>query len=252
MNDVLGMPDNVVVLGGASDLARAILRRLAAFHLRKVVLAGRDPSSLAVAAGELELLGVGSVELAHFDALETHEHDAMAQRVRASGSIDLLLVATGTLGTADLDLLDAESVASALDTNFSGLAAAMTAFAKIMREDGHGQIVVLSSAAGARVRRSNFVYGAAKAGLDGFSQGLSYVLEGSGVNVMIVRPGFVYTKMTAGLPGAPFAVQPDVVADAVVRGLERRSSVIWVPSILGVALRIAQLVPRRIWRSLPM
>ena len=91
----------------------------------------------------------------------------------------------------------------------------------MLRGQGHGRILVLSSVAGYRVRRSNFVYGAAKAGLDGFAKGLGEAVRGTGVSVHVVRPGFVRTKMTEGRPAAPFAVGPDRVAEDVVRGLER-------------------------------
>ncbi|MCI4360543.1 MAG: SDR family NAD(P)-dependent oxidoreductase [Thermoplasmata archaeon] len=252
MNDIVGRPENVVVLGGGSDLALAVLRRMAASPLQKVTLAGRDLPALEAIGDELLRLGIGRVDVVYFDARAIAGHDHFAEKIAENGPIDLLLVAAGVLDTGDLELLDAARVAGAIETNFSGLAAAMVAFAKIMRRAGHGQLVVFSSVAGIRVRRSNFVYGAAKAGLDGFSQGLGDLLAGSGVRVMVVRPGFVQTKMTAGRPRPPFTVTEADVAAAVVRGLERQAEIVWVPSILRIVLRVAQLVPRRIWRVLPL
>ncbi|HUZ22099.1 MAG TPA: SDR family NAD(P)-dependent oxidoreductase [Acidimicrobiales bacterium] len=252
MNDVTGMPQTVVVLGGSSDLAHAVLRRLALRRLETLVLAGRDRSSLSAAAEQFRRLGVHVAEAVHFDALETGRHESFAEDVASRfGALDLVLVATGVLGTGDLAVLDAAQVAGSIETNFSGPAAALIAFAKIMRRQGHGQIVVLSSFAGVRIRRQNFVYGSAKAGLDGFSQGLADVLAGSGVRVMIVRPGFVATKMTAGAAPLPFAVSADDVAAAVVRGLERRADVVWVPGILRLVGAAARCVPRWLWRRLP-
>lgn len=252
MNDVTGMPQRVVVLGGGSEIARAILVRLASRRVRAVVLAGRDEASLEPCVAELEAAGVTEVSTTRFEASEVGDHEDLVRRALVRlGSVDLLLVAAGALGTASLEELSPAAVAELVASNFSGPAAATLAFAKAMRDAGHGTIVVLSSVAGVRVRRSNFVYGAAKAGLDGFCQGLRDALEGSGVRVVIVRPGFVRTRMTDGLPEAPLAVGPDDVAAAVVRGLERGSDEIWVPPAFQVLLAVARHLPRAVWRRIP-
>lgn len=252
MNDVTGMPQTAVVLGGTSDLALAVLRLLAARRLRAVVLGGRDQSGLAAAAKELSDLGVERVETARFEALDTEGYEAFAERaMERLGSIDLLLVAIGLLGTGELDALNPDEVAHSIGTNFTGPAAGAIAFTQLMRNQGYGRVVVFSSVAGVRVRRSNFVYGAAKAGLDGFCQGLADALRGSGVDVMIVRPGFVRTKMTAGLAPAPFAVSADQVATAVVHGLEQGVSLIWVPRVLAYVFGVLRFLPQRLWRLLP-
>ncbi len=174
--------------------------------------------------------------------------DSAVQRL---GDIDLVLIAVGELNMADLTTLDASRVASLTTTNFTGPAAAMTAFARVLRAQGHGRIVVLSSVAGYRVRAANFVYGAAKAGLDGFGIGLGDALRGSGVSVMVVRPGFVRTKMTAGRTPTPLASDASEVADAVVRGLETGAEVVWVPSVLRYVFGALRLVPRSLWRRMP-
>jgi decaprenylphospho-beta-D-erythro-pentofuranosid-2-ulose 2-reductase len=134
--------------------------------------------------------------------------------------------------------------------NFTWPAAAMSAAATRLRAQGHGTIVVLSSVAGVRVRRANFLYGSAKAGLDAYAQGLADSLRGSGILVHIVRPGFVMTKMTTGRAAAPFAVEPDVVAAAVVQGIERGQRVIWTPTILRVLFLFLRLLPHSVWRRL--
>ena len=118
-----------------------------------------------------------------------------------------------------------------------------------MVDQGHGTIVVLSSVAGERVRKSNYVYGASKAGLDGFAQGLGDALQGTGARVMVVRPGFVHTKMTAGRKPAPFSTTPDAVADAVVRGLEKGAETIWAPPALRFVMSGMRHLPRPLWRK---
>jgi decaprenylphospho-beta-D-erythro-pentofuranosid-2-ulose 2-reductase len=105
--------------------------------------------------------------------------------------------------------------------------------------------------AGYRVRRSNFIYGSAKAGLDGFASGLGEALRGTGVTVQVVRPGFVRTKMTAGRPAAPFAVGPERVASDIVRGLQTGRAVIWSPGVLKWVFTILRLLPQALWRRVP-
>jgi decaprenylphospho-beta-D-erythro-pentofuranosid-2-ulose 2-reductase len=230
MNDVTGMPQTVVTLGGGSDVSRAILRLLAGRGLSSALLAGRNSDSLRTAAEELRALSVAKVETERLDVTEVGALEGFADlAARRLGTIDLVLIAVGVLGTAGLADLDAPTVALMATTNFTGPTAAMTTFARVLTSQGHGRIVVLSSVAGYRVRAANFVYGATKAGLDGFALGLGDALAGSGVSVMVVRPGFVRTKMTTGRKAAPLAVDASDVADAVVRGLETGAEVVWVP-----------------------
>lgn len=252
MNDATGMPQNVLVLGGTSEIARAILRELSTRRLESVMLAGRNPRPLEAAARELTALGVPRVEVAALDVtaigtLETFADQALARL----GAIDLVIVAAGELGTAELTELDATVVASLVTTNFAGPAAAMTALARVLCAQGHGRFLVLSSVAGYRVRAANLVYGSAKAGLDGFALGLSDALFGSGVEVTVVRSGFVRTKMTQGRKAAPFSVDASAVAKASVRALETGATVVWVPGALRFIFGILGVAPRAIWRRLP-
>jgi decaprenylphospho-beta-D-erythro-pentofuranosid-2-ulose 2-reductase len=136
--------------------------------------------------------------------------------------------------------------------NYLGAVSVGTPVAVRLRDQGHGLIVALSTVAGERVRRSNFVYGSSKAGFDTLFQGLGDSLVGSGARVMIVRPGFVHTKMTEGLEPAPLATTPDAVADAIVHGIERGSEIIWVPPALRAVMSGLRHVPRSIFRKLPV
>ena len=163
--------------------------------------------------------------------------------------VDLVLVAFGVLGGDDVNV-DHEAALRLLHTNFLGGASVLLAVAARMRHQGHGAIVVLSSVAGERVRKSNFVYGASKAGLDGLAQGLGDSLAGSGVDVIVVRPGFVHSKMTAGLAPPPFSTQPEAVAAAIVDALRRRTPMVWVPGTLRAVMAVARHLPRPIFRRL--
>jgi decaprenylphospho-beta-D-erythro-pentofuranosid-2-ulose 2-reductase len=252
MNDALGMPQTAVVLGGTSDIARSVMRGLAARRLKHVVLAGRDEPGLEDAAKELKALGVASVETITWDAIDEATHGALARDVAGRmGQVDLVLVAVGVLGEQDICESDPSATASVLRTNFTGLAAAMVAFAQVLRSQGQGRLVVLSSVAGVRIRRSNFVYGASKAGLDAFAQGLAEALRPTGAGVTIVRPGWVATRMTAGRSPAPMATTPEAVAADIIRGLERRADVVWSPASLKVLFAVLRLLPKSVWRLVP-
>jgi len=252
MNDVTGMPQTAVVVGGGSDLARAVLRRLAGRRLRAVVLAGRRAETMEPVAAELRALGVAEVETEVLDLADPAAiEELVAGSSRRLGVVDLVLVATGALGPEDLEELGAAEVERLALANFSGPAAAMVAFARQLRRQGSGRIVLFSSMAGVRVRRANFVYGGAKAGIDGLAEGLADALAGSGVSLTVVRPGFVRTKMTAGRPAQPMPAEAEDVAAAVLAGLERNSAVVYVPPLMRPLSLAMRLVPRALWRRLP-
>ncbi len=204
MNDAFGHPQSVMVLGGTSEIAREVVTLLAADRCRSVVLAGRDPIALEVAATELRR-SVARVEVVPFDAATTGGVDTTIMRCFevAGEAVDVVLVAVGELGAQETDEADPARIAQMVTVNFTWPAAALSAVAAHLTRQGHGRMVVLSSVAGFRVRRSNYVYGSAKAGLDGFALGLGESLRGTGVTVHIVRPGFVRTKMTAGRTPRP-------------------------------------------------
>lgn len=142
-------------------------------------------------------------------------------------------------------------MARILHTDFTAQAVLLTELSGRMKARGHGDLVAFSSIAGARVRRPNYVYGSAKAGLDGFCQGMQDALRGTGVRLTVIRPGFVIGKMTEGMDPAPLSVTPDVVAHAVVTALKTGTPDVWVPRSLGVLATVMRLVPRFLWRRAP-
>ena len=252
MNDAFGDPQSVVVLGGTSDIASALLARVATSgRCRTAILAGRNELALADAARHLHER-VLRVETVHFDVTGDDAATTVDRCFESSGEpVDLLVVAVGELGHQESDESDPRRVAEMVTVNFTWPAAALAAAAVRMRHQGHGRIVVLSSVAGYRVRRANFSYGAAKAGLDAFALGLSESLRETGITVHVVRPGFVHTKMTAGRPVAPLAVGPDRVANDVMCGLRAGRTVIWSPGILKWVFAVLRLLPATVWRKLP-
>lgn len=249
MRDALGGVQSVLVLGGASELALATTRRLIGNRCRTVVLAVRDPERVRSEAAELQALGADQVEVVAFDAADAASHVSFIDDVfDRFGDIDLVLSAFGVLGDqADFEA-HPETAAIAIQTNFAGAVSSGLAVANRFRAQGHGTLVVISSVAGERPRRTNFVYGSSKAGLDAFAQGLGDSLVGSGAQVLVVRPGFVTGRMTAGRPAQPFATTPEAVAEAIERALERRSEIIWVPGLLRWVFAVMRHLPRPVWR----
>jgi decaprenylphospho-beta-D-erythro-pentofuranosid-2-ulose 2-reductase len=253
MNDALGGVQSVLVLGGGSEIALATVRKLIAGRCRTVVLAGRDVEALAPVAKELEAAGATKVDVVAFDGLDYASHDAFVTDVFAHhDDFDLVLLAFGVLGDQDLAETDGTEARRIIESNFTGAVSVLVPVVGALRAQGHGTIVVLSSVAGERARKSNFVYGSSKAGLDAFCQGLGDSLAGSGVRVVVVRPGFVHTKMTEGLAPAPLATDPDAVADAIVAGLGRGSETIWAPAPLRYVMSALRHVPRPVFRRLPL
>jgi decaprenylphospho-beta-D-erythro-pentofuranosid-2-ulose 2-reductase len=246
LRDALGEVQSVLVLGGTSEIGAATARALVERRARTVVLAARDPEACSPVADSLRAAGATTVEAVRFDATDTGSHDAfVADMFERFGDIDLAIVAFGVLGEED-------DPVEVLNVNLVGAASVMTPLARRMSEQGHGTIVLLSSVAGERARKSNYMYGSSKAGIDAFAQGLGDSLAGSGVDVMVVRPGFVKTKMTEGRDPVPFSTTADAVADEIVKGLAHGAHTVWAPPVLRLVMSVLRHVPRPIFRRLPL
>ena len=253
MKDAVGSVQSVLVLGGGSDIGLAIARELAGRRARTIVLAGRHPERFDAAAADLRAAGATRVETIAFDATDFASHAAVVDDVFARvGDVDLAVIAFGVLGDATVAERDHTTALDIVQTNYTGTVSVTVPLVARLEAQGHGAIVYLSSVAGERVRKANFVYGSSKAGADGFFQGLGDRLRGTGVDVMIVRPGFVRSKMTAGMDAAPMATTPDAVASAVVKGLARGQEIVWVPAALRAVMSVFRHLPRPIFRRLPM
>ena len=246
MNNAVHQPQTVLVLGGTSDIGQAIVSALVSPSLRRVILAVRDPDGVDV---EALTFGTAQIATVAFDALDAEQHDQMIDEVAERfGDLDVVIQAFGQLGAPGLD--DPVAAAELARVNYVGAVSSGLAVARRLRTQGHGTLVVLSSVAGVRTRASNFVYGSTKAGQDAFSTGLGHLLQGSGARVLTVRPGFVRSSMTTGMPDAPFSVDVDDVATAVADGLRKGRSVVWVPGILRVVFGLLRYAPGVVWRKL--
>jgi decaprenylphospho-beta-D-erythro-pentofuranosid-2-ulose 2-reductase len=238
----------VLLLGGASEIGQEILAALRLPPDAEVILAGRDEARMAAAARPLSC----RVRTLSYDAVALDTHQSVIDQAFAHGPVDLVIAAAGVL--AAQDTLDHDPLAAGrlVETNFTGHVTTLLAAAARLRAQGHGAIVVLSSVAAIRPRKFNFVYGAAKAGLDAFARGLADALHGTGVRVLLVRPGFVTGRMTRNMPPAPLPTTPAAVGRAVASALAGPAgqAVVWVPPQLGPLSVLFRLVPRPVWRRL--
>ena len=250
MDNAFAQPQCVVVLGGTSDIARAIVDRLAAQRTRTVVLAGRDPKGLADAASAAQRAGATRTPTVTLDATDVAGAGACVNAAfdAAGAPVDLVIVAVGHLGNQLVDENDATAAGTSALVNFAWPVAALAEVRRRLVAQGSGRVVVFSSIGAIRVRRNTYLYGGAKAGLDRLCQGLADSLVGTGVSLQIVRPNFVRSKMTAGLPDAPMAATTDQVADAVCRGLSSGERVITIPPVLGYVFLILRHLPASLWR----
>jgi decaprenylphospho-beta-D-erythro-pentofuranosid-2-ulose 2-reductase len=244
---------SVLMLGGSSEIAIAIARRLAADRPVRPYLLGRDRARLDRALAELDRAGCapGAVDLLDAEDLDAHA-PVIARAFERAGGFDLAVLAVGVLGAQEGVAADPAAAAEVMRVNFVGCGSLLLHCARLMRAQGRGTIVVLSSVAAERGRAGNAIYGASKAGLDALAQGLADATAGDGVRVLVVRPGFVRTRMTAGLPSAPFATTPEAVADATVEALAGRAHTVWVPAILRPIFFVLRHLPRWLFRRLPL
>jgi len=242
---------SLLVLGGTSEIGLATARELARRGAGKIILAGRDHEGMARAAEDVKGAGATEVELVEFDAAAIDTHDKFVDQVfDRFGDIDAVLIAFGLLGDQLAMEKDAPAAVAIINVNFTGAVSVAIPIVRRLRAQGHGYLAVLSSVAAERPRRANFIYASTKAGLDAFFQGLMDSLVGTGIEVLVVRPGFVHTKMTAGRRAQPLSTTADRVGEAIANSLGHGSGTIWVPAALRVLLSGLRHLPRPLFRRI--
>lgn len=251
------MIKRLLVLGGGSDIASALVSNLAdsattTAQLTHVVLAGRAGGSRDEAAQALRAAHPNvHFEPADFDGADSSSHTATLDHInRESGPFDAVVVAFGQLGEAFTIDADPEAMAALANVNFGGAVSSCLAALAILRGEPDARLIVFSSIAAVRPRIGNIVYGSAKSGLDAFARELAAPARKVGVDVVVVRPGFVHSRMTEGLDAAPFATTPEEVAADIVAGLEKGRSIIHSPAVLAPVGLVLKNLPAVIWRQI--
>lgn len=250
MIDAVGNPQSVLLMGGTSEIGLAVVEAFASDRPMRVVLAARPSGRLDAARARLEELGC-AVETVPFEACALDTHADVVRRAFTGGDIDVAVVAFGVLGDNEQAWTDVDAAVELAQVNFTAAVSVGVALAERLKAQGHGALVALSSVAGERVRRANFVYGSTKAGMDAFYTGLTEALRPFGVGVTVVRPGFVHTRMTEGRKPAPLSTTPAAVAAVVVAAVRARTELVWAPSPLRFVMSALRHVPRAVFRRLP-
>jgi decaprenylphospho-beta-D-erythro-pentofuranosid-2-ulose 2-reductase len=251
--DAVGNPQTILVLGGTSEIGLAICERyLQNAHARIVLAAMPGDPGRDGAVAQMKAAGARSVELIDFEATEPKSHPEMIEAAFADGDVDVAIVAFGILGDAEELWQNQQKAVLAAEINYTAAVSVGVLLGEKMRAQGFGQIIAMSSAAGERVRRSNFVYGSTKAGLDGFYLGLGEALREYGVRVLVIRPGQVRTRMSAHVKEAPLTVDKEYVANLAVTAAAKGKELVWAPSAFRYVMMVLRHIPRSIFRKLPI
>jgi NAD(P)-dependent dehydrogenase (short-subunit alcohol dehydrogenase family) len=273
----------IVIFGGRSEIGLELATRLASGAT--VLLLARRADKLDDEVAAVREAGAAAVHVGEFDADDLASHAPLVESIVAEhGPIGTAVLAFGILGDQNRAEKDPGHAAAIIHTDFVAQASLLTVLANAMqsaraasigderlarrasigdewlarrasigdeRLARRASIVVFSSVAGVRVRRANYVYGSAKAGLDGFCSGLADALHGTGVHLLVVRPGFVIGRMTEGMTPAPFSSTPGQVATATAGALAKRRRTVWVPWALRPMFAGLRLLPQFVWRRMP-
>lgn len=233
----------VVVIGGKSDLAISTLKYLPLVASPEIILIGKNMKP------QVNFEGLGNVKLVEGDLLQISRLIHLLSEIAKESDVDLFILAAGYLGmkASESTQVNFENI---IDVNFSSSSKALKQMVEILTNQKHGRILVFSSAAAVRPRSANFVYGATKAGLDFLARGYQLDLERNAGSITVVRPGFVFTKMTEGLKPAPFAITPDVLGKIAAGAVMANKKVIYAPRVLRCLMLIVKLLPNRVLKKL--
>ncbi|GAB4582356.1 decaprenylphospho-beta-D-erythro-pentofuranosid-2-ulose 2-reductase [Nocardia sp. IFM 10818] len=253
MINAVGNPQSILLLGGTSEIGLAICAEYLKKGPARIILAALPGDPLREdAVAQMKAAGASEVEVIDFDALEMDSHPKVIDQAWAHGDVDVAIVAFGMLGDAEELWQDQRKAVIAAELNYTAAVSVGVLLGEKFKAQGYGRIIAMSSVAGERVRRSNFVYGSTKAGLDGFYLGLGEALRPHGPRVTVIRPGQVRTRMSAHVDEAPLTVDKEDVAALAVAASEKGKEIVWAPGAFRFVMMILRHVPRAVFRRLPI
>jgi decaprenylphospho-beta-D-erythro-pentofuranosid-2-ulose 2-reductase len=243
-------PKRILVLGATSGIAEACCR-LWADRGDSLYLVARNSDKLGAVSADMHTRGAASVDSAVANLDDTAGHpELLAHAINSLGGLDVAFLALGVLG----DQIEAErsfvSAGQILHTNYTAPVSLLTWLANYCAQRHSGTLAVLSSVAGERGRKSNYIYGSSKAGLTAFVDGLRNRIDREGVRVMTIKPGPVKTSMTDGMKGSGKFADVDAVAATLVKAIDKGTDVVYVPGIWRVIMAVIRAIPERFFKKL--
>ncbi len=243
------MPNRILVLGATSSIAMAVMRQLVQPSARFFLVA-RSKAKLSVVAQDLLVRGAERVDMCVVDLDDTAAHPQMlASAVERLGAIDMALIAHGVLGEQSEAEASFETTERLLQTNLLSPISLITWLANYFQKRGNGILAVISSVAGDRGRRSNYVYGASKGALNTFLDGVRNRCDRHGVHVLTIKPGFVATPMTAHIPKNALFATPDQVATGILGAIRKRKDIVYLPFFWAPIMFVIRSIPERIFKT---
>ncbi|UYP19195.1 decaprenylphospho-beta-D-erythro-pentofuranosid-2-ulose 2-reductase [Rhodococcus sp. Z13] len=253
MINAVGNPQTLLLLGGTSEIGLAIVEEYLRKAPARVILAALpgDPRR-EDAVAQAKAAGATQVDLIDFDALDTASHPAVIDRAWKDGDVDIAIVAFGLDADAEELWQNQSKAVRVVEVNYTAAVSVGVLVGEKMKAQGFGRIIAMSSVAGERVKRANFVYGSSKAGLDGFYLGLGEALRPFGPRVTVVRPGQVRTQFSAHVDEAPLTVNKEDVAKLAVAASDRGKEIVWAPGAFRFVMIVLRHLPRAVFRKLPI
>lgn len=239
-----------LIVGATSAIAQATAKRLAQAG-DALFLVARNEQKLSAVRDDLLLRGAASVGSAVLDVRSTGEHRSVIEAAHDGlGGMDLAIIAHGSLPSQQECQASYEATLGAFEVNALSVMSLLIHLSAVLEGEGGGTLVVISSVAGDRGRRSNYVYGSAKGAVSLFAQGLRSQLSGSNVRVITIKPGLVDTPMTEGLTKGLLWSEPDRIARGIVGALGGSRDVVYLPWYWRWVMLVVRLIPERIFKRL--
>lgn len=242
---------NIVIIGATSAIAHGFAKKYATQQNADFYLVGRSKEKVTAIADDLRVRGAQQIYTDICQFTQAEEYQNICSRICVTmNTIDVVLIAHGSLTNQEHAEHDSSYIADELHTNFTSVIGIALAIAEVLKKQRRGTIAIISSVAGERGRQSNYLYGAAKAGITAFCSGLRNRLLPYNIHVVTVLPGFVDTPMTADIPKNFLFAHADDVGAAIVNAVEKKKDILYTPFFWRYIMMIIKVIPETIFKKL--